>query len=145
MRAVFWIFRGCDNVGDDKPSTGRTLYRRTVVKQLREPTTGKKHRKVTVLDSKDWIEVPDGTPTVVDTETFVTTQRFLDDPERSRRGMRKREYGLSRRLKCLRCGRVMVGQTLQGRYKYYKCRRSTRLWTDKEGNPVLFYGQNAGT
>jgi len=73
VRAVFWIFRGCDNVGDDKPSTGRTLYRRTVVKQLREPTTGKKHRKVTVLDSKDWIEVPDGTPTIVDTETFVTT------------------------------------------------------------------------
>jgi site-specific DNA recombinase len=104
--------------------TGRTLYRRTVAKLVREPATGKKHRKVTVRDQKDWIEVPDVTPAIVDLDTFMAAQRILDDPERRRHGKRKREYPLSGRLRCLRCGRAMVGQTLQGRYKYYKCRRS---------------------
>ena len=52
MGAVCWIFRGCDNVGDDNPSTGRTSYRRRVWKQLREPTTDKKHGKITVLESR---------------------------------------------------------------------------------------------
>jgi site-specific DNA recombinase len=104
--------------------TGRTLYRRTIVQQVREPATGRKRRKVTVRDPNEWIEVPDVTPAIIDADTFAAVQRILDDPERRRRGKRKREYGLSGRLRCLRCGRAMVGQTLQGRYKYYKCRRS---------------------
>ena len=95
-----------------------------MAKQVREPITGKTHRKVSLRDSKEWIEVPDVTPTIVGVDTFLTAQNILDDPERRRRGKRKHDYGLSGRLKCLRCGRAMVGQTLQGRYRYYKCRRS---------------------
>jgi site-specific DNA recombinase len=104
--------------------TGRTLYRRTTVQQVREPATGKKRRKVALRDSNEWIEIPDVTPAIVGADIFAAAQQILDDPERRRRGKRKREYGLSGRLRCLRCGRAMVGQTLQDRYKYYKCRRS---------------------
>jgi site-specific DNA recombinase len=104
--------------------TGRTLYRRTKVQQVREAATGKKRRRVALQDPNEWIEVPDVTPAIVAADTFAAVQRILDDPERRRRGKRKWEYGLSGRLRCLHCGRAMVGQTLQGRYKYYKCRRS---------------------
>ena len=119
-----WYSATVYHVLQNETYTGRTLYRRTMAKLVREPATGKKHRKVTVRDQRDWIEVPDVTPAIVDLDTFMAAQRILDDPERRRRGKRKREYPLSGRLRCLRCGRAMVGQTLQGRYKYYKCRRS---------------------
>ncbi|MDP6073340.1 MAG: zinc ribbon domain-containing protein, partial [SAR202 cluster bacterium] len=39
-------------------------------------------------------------------------------------GRRIHDYRLSGRVKCLKCGRAMVGQTLQGRFRYYRCRRA---------------------
>ena len=61
---------------------------------------------------------------IIEPAIFEAAQRILDDPERRRRGGRLHNYFLSGRIKCLKCGTAMVGQTLQGRYRYYRCRRA---------------------
>ena len=103
--------------------TGISMYRRTSVQKTRDPRTGRTKRKVELRDPADWIQVQDATPAIVDNMTFGTAQKILDDPERRRRGKRKYHYGLSGRIKCLKCGKAMVGQTLKKSYRYYKCRR----------------------
>jgi len=104
--------------------TGRTIYRRTLVSMIRDPNTGRKKRRVTERDPSEWIEIEGATPTIIDPQIFQAAQRILDDPERRRRGRRIHEYFLSGRTKCLLCGRAMVGQTLRGTYRYYRCRRA---------------------
>jgi site-specific DNA recombinase len=102
--------------------TGRTVYRRTVAKLLREPGTGRKRRKVEQRDPSEWIEIDGATPPIVDRTTFEAVQALLDNPERLRQGRRVYDYLLAGRVRCLACGRAMVGQTLQQRYRYYRCR-----------------------
>ncbi len=72
----------------------------------------------------DWIEIPNVTPPIVDVDTFNAVQALLDDPERRRRGKRRYSYPLTGRLQCNKCDRAMVGQTLKGMYRYYRCRRA---------------------
>ena len=105
--------------------TGRTFYRRTEVTTVRRPGGSGRKRLVTIRPESDWIEVKNATPPIVDRDMFESVQHILDDPERRRLGNRKTyDYGLSGRVKCLRCGKAMVGQTLQKRYRYYRCRRA---------------------
>ena len=75
-----------------------------------------------VRGPEEWIEIPDATPPIVDMETFWAAQSRLQDPERLRRGRRESSYSLSGRIRCMDCGKSMVGQTLQGKYRYYRCR-----------------------
>ena len=104
--------------------TGRTIYRRTLVSTVRGPKTGGRKRQVTERDPSQWIEIEGASPVIIEREVFELAQRILDDPERRRRGRRLHDYGLSGRTKCLKCGKAMVGQTLKGRYRYYRCRRA---------------------
>ena len=91
---------------------------------IRDPKTGRKKRLVTKRDPSEWIEILGATPMIIEPAIFEAVQRILDDPERRRRGRRLHNYSLSGRIKCLKCGKAMVGQTLQGRYRYYRCRRA---------------------
>lgn len=103
--------------------TGRTVYRRTKVRHVHDPLTGKKRRVVKERDQSEWIEVPDATPGIVPSELFTRVQRLLSAPERKLRGRPSQEYVLSSRTRCMKCGSPVVGQTLQkGRYSYYRCR-----------------------
>lgn len=105
--------------------TGRTVYRRTKVRQVRDPLTGKKRRVVKERDQSEWIEVPDATPGIVPSELFTRVQGLLNAPERKLRGRPSQEYVLSSRTRCAKCGSPVVGQTLQkGRYSYYRCRNT---------------------
>ena len=104
--------------------TGRTVYKRTKATVVRDQRTGQKHRRVQVRGPEEWIEIPDATPPIVDMETFWAAQSRLQDPERLRRGRRESSYSLSGRIRCIDCGKSMVGQTLQGKYRYYRCRRA---------------------
>ncbi|MDP6494094.1 MAG: recombinase family protein [Dehalococcoidia bacterium] len=104
--------------------TGRTIYRRTLVRRVRDPRTGKKRKKVEIRNPSEWIEIPGVTPSIIDESTYTAVQTLLDDPERRRLGRRIYDYALSGRVQCLVCGKAMVGQTLSKRYRYYKCRRA---------------------
>ena len=104
--------------------TGRTVHKRTKATTVRDPRTGKKRRHVELRSQTEWIDVPDATPPIVSMETFSEAQSRLGDPERLRRGRQKASYSLGGRVKCMECGKSMVGQTLQGKYRYYRCRRA---------------------
>lgn len=104
--------------------TGRTVYRRTQAVKVRDPRSGRSRRRVVERDESEWIDVPDATPAIIDTDLFERVQARLDDPERRRQGLKKHDYGLSGHVKCPTCTSAMVGQTQQLRYRYYRCRRA---------------------
>jgi site-specific DNA recombinase len=108
---------------------GRTVYGRLELRKVRDPRSGERRAKRFVRDEAKWVEVEGATPAIVDEATFLAAQAVLDDPERRKRAQRVYEYALSGRLRCAKCGRAMVGQTLTDRrydrtYTYYRCRAS---------------------
>lgn len=103
--------------------TGRTVYRRTRVDSVRDPRTGRTHRRVSDRAAEEWIEVPDATPRIIPPVLFERAQALLSDPERQLRGRPTDRYRLRGRVRCMTCGTPMVGQALmRGRYRYYRCR-----------------------
>ena len=120
----FWFPATIHHMLRNPTYTGRTTYRKTVVRQFHDRLSGRRRRKVELRDEADWIEVVGATPLIVDEATFRGVQEILDDPERLRFGRRDNPYPLSGHLRCRRCGRAMVGQTLQKRFRYYRCRRA---------------------
>lgn len=104
--------------------TGRTVYRRTKVTSVRDPRSGKKRRRTSAREADEWIEVPDATPAIITPELFAAAQARFSDPERLRHGRNPGQYPLRGRLKCSECGSSMVGQTLKGQFRYYRCRRA---------------------
>jgi len=103
---------------------GHTTYRRLKATRTKDLLTGKKKRRLSIRPSDEWIEVPNATPAIIPEAIFDAVQKRLDDPERLRHGRRISVYGLAGRIKCKQCGSAMVGQTLQGQYRYYRCRRA---------------------
>jgi site-specific DNA recombinase len=120
----FWFPATIHHMLRNPTYTGRMIYRKTVVRQFHDRLSGRRRRKVELRDEADWIEVVGATPVIVDEATFQGVQEILDDPERLRRGRRDNPYPLSGHLRCRRCGKAMVGQTLQKRFRYYRCRRA---------------------
>ena len=104
---------------------GRTIYRRTRVVKTRDARNNRWVRRVVERDEAEWIEVEGATPAIVTRELFERVQVRFADPSRRGRARPSREYPLKGRIRCLRCGAAMVGQTLVGgRYQYYRCRRA---------------------
>ena len=90
----------------------------------RDILSGRMKRVTRERSPSDWIEVEGASPPIVDQHVYVAVQLKLDDPERRRRGRSVYGYALTGRVKCLRCERAMVGQTLQKQFRYYRCRRA---------------------
>lgn len=101
---------------------GNTLYRRTRALSVRDPQTGRRRRHLSVRPREEWVEVTGATDAIVSPELWERVRQRLDDPERLRMGRRRSTYGLAGRVRCAACGRSMVGQTLSGNYRYYRCR-----------------------
>ena len=101
---------------------GRTLYRRTRATSVRDPKTGRRRRQVAERPEAEWIEVVGASEAVVLPALWERVQERLADPERLRMGHRQSTYALAGHIRCAKCGRSMVGQTLQGSYRYYRCR-----------------------
>lgn len=120
----FWFPATIHRMLRNATYTGRMIYRKTVVRQYHDRVSGRRRRKVELRDEANWIEVVGATPAIVDEATFQRVQEILDDPERLRLGRRDNPYPLSGHLRCRRCGKAMVGQTLQKRFRYYRCRRA---------------------
>jgi site-specific DNA recombinase len=104
--------------------SGHTIYRRTRATSIRDPHHGRRRRHISVRDRDEWIEIPDATEPIVSEELFQCVQQRLQDPERLRMGRRTSAYALAGHIRCSACGASMVGQTLQQRYQYYRCRRA---------------------
>ena len=125
MGGGFWHPLTVRRVLMNETYTGRTVYRRTKVTSVRDPRTGKKRRRVTTRDEAEWIEVEDATPAIVRRSTWESAQSLLNAPERQLRGKPMHDYRLRGHVRCMACGTPMVGQSMQqGRYRYYRCRRS---------------------
>lgn len=125
MGGGFWYPLTVRRVLMNETYTGRTVYRRTKVTSVRDPRTGKKRRRVTTRDEADWIEVEDATPAIIGRPTWESAQSLLQAPERQLRGQPTHDYRLRGHVRCMACGTPMVGQSMQqGRYRYYRCRRS---------------------
>jgi len=104
---------------------GRTIYRRTRVVKTRDARNNRWVRRVIERDETEWIEVEGATPAIIPRALFERVQARFADPGRRSRSRPSGEYPLRGRLRCLRCGAAMVGQTLMGgRYHYYRCRRA---------------------
>ncbi len=103
---------------------GRTIFKRTKSRYRRDPASGKRRRIVELRNESEWIEVPDATPAIVSETLFDAVQARLLDPERRRAARRKHDYPLGGVVRCAHCHSAMVGQTIQGKYRYYRCRRA---------------------
>ena len=101
---------------------GRTLYRRTRATSVRDPKTGRRRRQVAERPEAEWIEDVGASEAVVLPALWERVQERLADPEQLRMRHRQSTYALAGHIRCAKCGRSMVGQTLQGSYRYYRCR-----------------------
>ncbi|MQA00412.1 MAG: hypothetical protein GEU80_13975 [Dehalococcoidia bacterium] len=102
--------------------TGRTVYRRTIVKKVRDPLRGRWVRRVEERGESEWIEIEGATPPILSRALFERAKARLEDPERRRRREPTRRYALRGRLRCGECGGAMTGHVVnRGRYHYYRC------------------------
>ena len=101
---------------------GRTFYRRTRAVSVRDPQTGQRRRQLAMRPKEEWVDVAGATDAIISPELWERVRQRLADPERLRMGRRQSTYGLAGRVRCAACGRSMVGQTLSGNYRYYRCR-----------------------
>jgi len=106
--------------------TGRTVYRRTVTRKVRDVARGRWVRRVEERPESEWIEIEGVTPALISRETFEAAQRRMSDPERRRRREPTRAYSLRGRVRCGECEAPLVGHAVNnGRYHYYRCPNGT--------------------
>ena len=113
--------------------TGRSIYRRTIAKKVRDPLRGRWVRRVEERDESEWIEIEGATPPIISRELFERARIRLEDPERQRRREPTRVYSLRGRLRCAECGGPMTGHAVnRARYHYYRCINGTSGPTDSK-------------
>jgi site-specific DNA recombinase len=84
---------------------------------------GGKKKRMEPRDRSQWIEIDGVTPAIVSRDVFDAAQRALERP-RERAPKTHREYLLRGHIFCGYCGTRMTGSCLQGRYRYYFCRKA---------------------
>ena len=99
---------------------GITYFGRT-----RRVGLGGKRRRIEPRDQSEWIQIGQATPAIVSEEVFQGARRALTRP-RERAPRTHREYLLRGHIFCGYCGTRLTGSCLQGRYRYYFCRRARR-------------------
>ena len=100
--------------------TGKTYYgmskRITKTKVIRQPR-------------QSWTLLPDITPPIITEHIFALTQEAIARSKLSRPVKPNAAYLLTSFLKCSKCGSPITGTTLNGKYRYYKCRGATPTTT----------------
>ncbi len=81
--------------------------------------------KVIPQPKASWTLLPDITPPVITEEMFKLTQEAISNAKLSRPIKPNAAYLLTSFIKCPKCGSPIVGTTLNGKYRYYKCRGGT--------------------
>jgi len=117
-----------------KTKSGSLWYPLTIRRILNNPTyTGKTYygmskrvakNKVIIQPKEKWILLPDVTPPIITLQTFDLTQEAIRQTKQSRPVKPNAKYLLTSFIKCSKCGSPIIGTTLNGKYRYYKCRGS---------------------
>jgi site-specific DNA recombinase len=81
--------------------------------------------KVIAQPKEFWTLLPDITPPIITEEMFKLTQEAITNAKLSRPIKPNAAYLLTSFIKCSKCGSPVVGTTLNGKYRYYKCRGAT--------------------
>jgi len=102
-------------IATNETYTGKTYFGKT-------KRTAK--TKVTSRPHEDWILLPDVTPPIISEDMFKRTQEVLLQAKQARPIKQNSPYLLTGFIKCSKCGSPIGGTTLNGKYRYYKCRGS---------------------
>ncbi len=122
-----------------KSKAGRLWHPLTIRRILNNPTyAGKTYygmskrvgkTKVIPQPKESWTLLPDITPPIITDEMFKLTQEAVTKAKLSRPIKPKAAYLLTSFMKCPNCGSPVVGTTLNGKYRYYRCRGSVPTTT----------------
>lgn len=93
--------------------TGKTYYGQT--KRVSKT-------KVEAQPVEKWILLPDITPQIITDEIFNKAQEAIAEAKQSRPLKKNSSYLLTGFMRCSKCGSPIGGTTLNGKYRYYKCR-----------------------
>ncbi|MFC2041888.1 recombinase family protein [Chloroflexota bacterium] len=93
--------------------TGNTYY--GMSKRISE-------NKVIAQPQDAWTLLPDITPPIITDEVFFKAQEAIKLAKQSRPVKPNAHYLLTSFIKCSKCGSPIIGTTLNGKYRYYKCR-----------------------
>jgi site-specific DNA recombinase len=96
--------------------TGKTYYGMT-------KRVGK--TKVVRQPKESWTLLPDITPPIITESMFKLTQEAMTKARLSRPIKPNAAYLLTSFIKCSKCGSPVIGTTVGGKYRYYKCRGAT--------------------
>lgn len=78
--------------------------------------------KIVAQPKENWTLLPDITPPIITEEMFKCTQEFIANKKQARPIKINSPYLLTGFTKCPKCGSPVGGTTLNGKYRYYKCR-----------------------
>ncbi len=81
--------------------------------------------KVVAQPKESWTLLPDITPRIITEEMFKLTEEAITNAKLSRPVKPNAAYLLTSFIECPKCGSPIVGTTLNGKYRYYKCRGAT--------------------
>lgn len=77
---------------------------------------------------EQWIELPGATPAIISEQLFHAAQRQLEKNAANSPRNRKRQYLLAGHIRCGKCGSRMYSVPRNPDYRYYHCRRRSRIY-----------------
>ena len=111
-----WEHTSVKRVLEKEDYTGVTHYGRKRWRKI----SGKK-REVTDMPKSEWIRIEGFTPPLITAEVFEEVQKRLDTPQ-ARAVKSGRRYLLTGFGKCPECGSPIIGSSMRGDRRYYRCR-----------------------
>jgi site-specific DNA recombinase len=115
-----------------KSKSGGLWHPLTVRRMLRSRSyTGKTYygmskrvgkTRIIAQPKESWTLLGDITPAIITEEIFELAQEAMAKAKLSRPIHRNGRYLLTSFIKCSKCGSPVTGTTLNGKYRYYKCR-----------------------
>jgi len=123
------------NRADIRTKSGSLWYPLTIRRILRNQTYagktyfGKTKRvgknKIEAQPKESWILLPDITPPIITDDIFNRAQEAIKASKNSRPLKPNAKYLLTGFMRCSKCGSTIGGKTMNGKYRYYRCRGAT--------------------
>ena len=81
--------------------------------------------KIEAQPKESWILLPDITPPIITDDIFNRAQEAIKASKNSRPLKPNAKYLLTGFMRCSKCGSTIGGKTMNGKYRYYRCRGAT--------------------